>query len=113
MFSRNHCDAILKTTVANGPLQYCATKDTTTGTIYLNLVNPDSTAEQVEIKLSSNVAPEATAITLSAPANSDSNSIDDPTHVVPIETKLSDIKPDFTHTFPAYSVTILKLKNIN
>jgi alpha-N-arabinofuranosidase len=115
MFSQNHGDEILKTTVANPPLHYSATLDGQTGTVYLKIVNPASTPESVQISLQGvkSVDPEATAITLSGTDPYESNSIDDREHVVPVTTTVSDIKPAFNHVFPPYSVTVLKLTTHN
>jgi alpha-N-arabinofuranosidase len=112
MFSQNHGDSILKTSVANPPLHYSVTKDTKTGAIYLKIVNTESMPKPVEITLRgvASLASDATAITLSAPGPSDSNSIDNPGHVVPVTTTVSNIKPAFTYTFAPYSITILRLK---
>jgi alpha-N-arabinofuranosidase len=112
MFSRNHGDSILKTSVENPPLHYSATKDTTTGEIYLKIVNPDSTPKPIKININgyASTSSEATATTLSAPTLNDSNSIDDPLHVIPVSTKVSDIKSNFDYTFAPYSITILRLK---
>jgi alpha-N-arabinofuranosidase len=111
MFSRNHGDTILKTSVANTPLHYSATKDAGTGAIYIKIVNTESTPKPVEITLNGAgaLASNATAITLSAPSTGDSNSIDNPKHVVPVTTSVPDIKPTFTYTFAPYSITILRL----
>ena len=112
MFSQNHGDTILETSVANGPLHYSATKDSKTGAIYLKIVNPDSKPKPVEINLHGlkSVAWEPTATVLSASSNEDSNSIDDPVHVVPVARKVPIIKPEFTYIFAPNSVTILEIK---
>src|SRR5208282_2566547 len=66
MFSQNHGDSILKTSVANPPLHHSVTKDTKTGAIYLKIVNTQSTPKPVEITLrgAASLASDATAITL-------------------------------------------------
>jgi alpha-N-arabinofuranosidase len=112
MFSQNHGDTILKTSVANPPLHYSATKDAKTGDICLKIVNTQSTPKPVNITLRgiASLAPDATAITLSAPSPGDSNSIDNPTHVVPVTTTVPNIKSAFTYTFAPWSVTVLRLK---
>jgi alpha-L-arabinofuranosidase len=111
MFSQNHGDSILKTSVANPPLHYSVTKDTKTGAIYIKLVNTQSAPKPVEITLrgAASLAPDATVTTLSAPSDNDSNSIDDPNHVVPVSATVSDIKPVFPYTIAPYSITILRL----
>ena len=59
------------TSVANGPLHYSATKDTKKGTIYLKMVNPKSAPKPVAITLkgAGDLAPQATAVILSAPSS--------------------------------------------
>jgi alpha-N-arabinofuranosidase len=113
MFSRNHGDSILRSSVANPPLHYSVTKETKTktGAIYLKIVNTQSTPKIVEITLrgAASLAPEATATTLSSPSPGDSNSIYDPTQVVPTTTTVPNIKPTFTYTFAPYSITVLRL----
>jgi alpha-N-arabinofuranosidase len=66
----------------------------------------------VEITLRglASLASEATAITLSGTGPGESNSINDPAHVVPVTSTVRDIKPTFTYTFPPYSITVLRLK---
>jgi alpha-N-arabinofuranosidase len=113
MFSQNHGDYILGTSVENGPLHYSATKDGKSGAIYLKLVNTQSAPRRVAIalKLSGQISSEATATTLSAPSPDDTNSIDNPDHLVPVTTTVRDIKPEFTYTCAPYSITVLRLKN--
>ena len=111
MFSQNHGDTILKTSLANPPLHYSATKDTVTGAIYLKIVNTQSKSKPVEITLHgvASLAPTATATILCAPTPSDSNSIDNPARVVPLTTTVPDIKPTFTYILAPYSVSVLRL----
>lgn len=111
MFSRNVGDSILKATMTGGPLLSSVTKDRRTGAIILKHVNPGSAAQVVRIELQDlrSVAPTATALVLQAhPANT--NSIDQPTRVVPVTRRVSGIRPSFTHTFPPHSITVLRLE---
>jgi alpha-N-arabinofuranosidase len=112
MFSQNHGDTILKTSVANGAgLNYSATRDSQTGAVYLKIVNPGGTPQPITINLhgASSIAPTGTAITLSAASPDESNSIDNPVHITPVTSAFSGVKAAFQRSFPAYSVTILKL----
>jgi alpha-N-arabinofuranosidase len=113
MFSQNHGDVILKTSVANPPLHYSATKDTKTGAIFLKLVNTQSTPKPVEITLHGvgSLGANATATTLSGASPSESNSIDDPVHIVPVTATVRDIKPTFSYTCAPYSITVLRIKS--
>ncbi|MGP8200181.1 MAG: alpha-L-arabinofuranosidase C-terminal domain-containing protein [Limisphaerales bacterium] len=112
MFSRNHGDTILKTSVTNPPLHFSATRDAKTGAIYLKIVNTESMPKPVDITLRglASLASEATAVTLSGSGPGESNSIDNPAHVIPVTTTVRDIKPTFTYTFAPYSITVLRLK---
>jgi alpha-N-arabinofuranosidase len=111
MFSQNRGDSVLKTSVSDSSLNYSVTKNFQNGDVYVKVANPESTAKPVEIKLSGkgSIAPEGTATTLSAPTLSESNSIDDPVHVVPVTTAVTNVTADFTYTFAPYSVTVLRL----
>ena len=40
----------------------------------------------------------------------DTNSITEPTKIVPVTRKIDGLSKDFTRTFPPYSISILKLK---
>lgn len=111
MFSRNLGDEILAATPSDTAVQGCATRDSKTGEIFLKLVNPQTTAEPLNIKLNgiASVASKATAITL-AGAPDDSNSITQPRKVVPVSSTVRGIKPVFTYTMPPHSIVVLKIK---
>lgn len=113
MFSQNHGATILGTSVENGPLRYDATRDSKSGAIYLKFVNPESAAKPVHVSLHGvgSIAPTGTALTMSGATLDDSNSIDDPEHVVPVTTTVSGMSPDFTYTLAPYSVTVLTLNS--
>jgi alpha-N-arabinofuranosidase len=114
MFSRNHGDRILKSSVSNPALHYSATQDARTGVIYLKLVNTESAPKTIQITLRglASLVPEATAVTLAGPSPDSSNSIDNPDQVVPVVTTLQGLKPVFTHTLAPWSVTVLRLRGV-
>jgi alpha-N-arabinofuranosidase len=91
---------------------YDATRDSQSGTIYLKVVNRQSTAQPVHIQISGTTAVEAqgTAIVLKADKPDDTNSIQEPTKIVPVTETADGLGTDFTREFPPYSVTILELK---
>jgi alpha-L-arabinofuranosidase len=110
MFSRNHGDVILKANMAGAPLLTSVTRDSKTGAIYIKHVNPEASPQAVRIELKGLrvVAPTAVATVLSAdPA--ESNSIDAPTKVLPVATRVGGIAPSFSYSFPAHSIMILRL----
>jgi alpha-N-arabinofuranosidase len=64
----------------------------------------------VEISGLSAVEAQGQAITLSASAPDDTNSITEPTKIVPMTTKVEGLGANFTRTFPPYSITVLQMK---
>lgn len=111
MFSRNVGDAILKVTLADSPLLTSVTRQRRSGTIFIKHVNPEAAAQTVSITLQGvrSVRPEATSTTLAAVPD-ETNSIDDPTKVTPVVSKVKGIQPTFTYTFPPHSVTVLQIE---
>lgn len=117
MFSQNHGDLVLKASlddVPEGPtpaLDEVVTKDGKTGTIYIKMVNVSETPQTVNIALQgiTSLAPTGKALTLSSKNPDETNSIDDPTHLVPVDSEVPGIGPSFSYTFPPYSVTVLQI----
>jgi alpha-L-arabinofuranosidase len=111
MFSRNIGDEILATSSSETAIQGCATRDSKTGEIFLKLVNPQATAEplNIEIKGAASVASKASATVLSGNPD-DSNSITQPKKIVPVTTTVRGVKPGFSFLMPPHSIVVLKLK---
>ncbi len=111
MFSRNHGDEILKAESTSSTVQFAVTKDSKSGEIFIKLVNAQSTPQtlSLDIKGVHGLRPLGTAITLAAAPEED-NSIDNPTKVAPVTSKISGVKPAFDYTLPANSVVVLKLE---
>ena len=110
LFSRNHGDTILKSAMDGAPHLSSVTRDSKTGAIYIKYVNPQATPQEVRIDLKGirPVAPTATVIQLAAdPAAT--NTIEEPSKVMPVTRKVNGIGPSFTQTFPPYSITILRV----
>jgi alpha-N-arabinofuranosidase len=93
-------------------LYYVVTKERAKGTLYLKVVNVSGNPQPVEIDLSGSttIAPQAKCIVLGADDSAATNSITDPTRVIPVESTLSGVGPTFSHTFPPYSVSILQME---
>ncbi len=89
-----------------------ATRDSQSGTIYLKVVNRQGTPQPVHVQISgvSTVEAEGTAIVLKADKPDDTNSIEEPTKIVPATATVDGLGTDFTREFPPYSITILELK---
>lgn len=90
---------------------YSVTRNPEKGIVYLKLVNASSDAQAVNVKLdgAGNVDKTAAEISLSAKDTQETNSITDPTRIVPVDTKLSDAGANFRHTVPPYSIQVLEL----
>lgn len=61
------------------------------------------------MKGTGNLAPTATATVLTSANPEDENSFDEPAKVAPKESTIQNVAPSFRHTFPANSVTVLRL----
>ncbi|HXD00185.1 MAG TPA: alpha-L-arabinofuranosidase C-terminal domain-containing protein [Verrucomicrobiae bacterium] len=120
LFSCNRGDVLLPVkldgieTSATGiqDLYASATRDDKTGEIILKVVNPEANEEAVEIKLdgSSPVESEAKVLTLAGDRLDEANSMDQPKQISPVESNIEDAAADFTHAFPARSMTVLRIK---
>jgi alpha-L-arabinofuranosidase len=93
-------------------LFYGATRDTQSGAVYLKLVNAVDTPQtvRIEIKGVAAVAPEGVAIVLSSASPTDTNSITEPTKIVPVTTTVTGLGTSFTRTLVPNSVTVLQLQ---
>lgn len=111
MFSRNVGDQLLKSTLAGSPLHHSVTRDSRSGAILVKLVNAGETPQTVQLDVRGLPAlkPAATETTLAA-APAETNSIDQPTKVVPVTRPVSGVKPAFSHTLPPYSIVLLRLE---
>jgi alpha-N-arabinofuranosidase len=134
MFSTMHGDEILATDSQNIPTRqwqpraqlgggtpaprqirqifFDATRDSQTGTIYLKIVNEAGTAQRINIQISGarKIGPEGEAVSLAANSPNDTNSLEQPQKIVPRTEKADNMAANFTREFPAYSITVLKVR---
>ena len=91
---------------------WSATRDTKTGTVFLKIVNRAATPQALHVEFSglASVDAKGQAVTLSASAPADTNSITEPTKIVPVTSNVDGLGTSFTRTFPPYSLTVLQLK---
>ena len=77
----------------------------------MKLVNAGSSAQAVHLHLTgvASVGPTGTAITLSGKDPSETNTLTDPKHLVPVTSTVNDLKPEFDYTLPPYSVVVLQI----
>lgn len=134
MFSTMHGDEILATDSQNIPTRawqrrgrggaasqtqqlreifFDATRDAKSGIIYLKVVNTAGTPQRISVQINGakSINPKGEAVVLSASKLDDTNTITEPNKVVPRTEKVDGLSANFAREFPAYSVTVLKLKS--
>jgi alpha-L-arabinofuranosidase len=133
IFSLNQGDTVLATTAANLPayswvqagrgvgaqsrtnesksLFYSATRDSKSGKIIVKIVNRADAPQDVQIQIKGvkSVAAKGTATVLKAASRAETNSINDPKHIVPEIERVDGLGASFTRTFPPCSITVLEL----
>jgi alpha-L-arabinofuranosidase len=84
---------------------------TKSGELILKVVNADDKPQETRINLQGfpSLTKQATLTTLSHPDRTAENSLTEPTAIVPQESAI-EVSPDFTHTFPANSINVLRVK---
>ena len=92
-------------------LFYSATRDTKNEKIIVKIVNRADAAQDVKIDITgaTSVADEGTATVLKAANRDETNSLNDPQHVVPVTESVSGLGTSFTRSFPPCSITVLEL----
>lgn len=90
------------------PIYATASRDEKTGDVIAKIVNVSSVPQTLQLDLTGATARFAKATVLTGEPT-DENTLDAPRKVAPQESVLP-IGPNFTHTFPANSLTILRLK---
>jgi alpha-L-arabinofuranosidase len=111
-FAQNIGDVVVPTQLSGiGGLYFVASKSTSSGTIYLKVVNPSSSTVNTQIVLNtgSSVTSTGTATVISASSTSATNSLSNPKNIVPVTTQLTGLGASFNYSFAAYSITVLKL----
>ena len=84
-----------------------------TGEIILKVVNPSAQPVETAIRLQGvkQIAPEGTAVVLTASGPEAENSLDQPERVGPRQIALHNLSKEFSHRFPAHSLTVLRLRS--
>ena len=110
MFSNHIGDQILNADLAPAAprLFYSVTRRSTDGTVYLKLVNANSTPQPLKIKFTGGQAASGgKLISLSARTTAATNTITQPAVIVPVESSLHDLA---SHTVPGYTIQVLEFK---
>jgi alpha-L-arabinofuranosidase len=114
MLASNHGQTVVSSSLSGATgLRTLTTR--TGNTYYVTLINTAAAARTTTINLSgvTNVGPNGTIISMSAASSSETNSITDPTHIVPLTSTVYDLASAFTRQLPANSITILKITASN
>ena len=109
LFGQNVGDEILKATLEGSSIFYSVTKDSNSGAILIKLVNAKPESQPLKLDIQGvRLKHKGTATTIAASPDA-TNSIDNPTNVVPVTSKVTDVGPAFNYTLPGDSITVLRL----
>ena len=79
--------------------------------VILKVVNVSRADQETDLRFEgAKVSPTAKAIVLASDKPEDENTLDQPARVRPVTLTLKNAGASFRHTFPANSVTVLRLK---
>ncbi len=114
MFSNHRGDQILNAKL-DGPADkffYSVTRDSKNGRVYLKLVNATSDPRPLTIRLDGgkSISGSGRLIQLSARTTAATNSILEPTKIVPVDSTLKNVSARFSHTIPPYCIQVLELE---
>ena len=123
LFSRNRGDQVLPTRIklpaepASEPankspeLFASATRENAAGEVILKVVNAANSASDAEIRLDgvSSVGPRARVVVLTSASAAAVNSFDQPNNVAPLESVIENASSHVNHTFPAHSLTVIRV----
>lgn len=119
LFSRNRGDVVLPTRVANAPkaandqprFYASSVRDQKTEEVILKVVNATEQAVEADLNLAGAHKVKSTAQTtvLTSAQLADENSLAEPRKVSPVNTRIKVGGASFHHTFPARSLTVLRV----
>src|SRR5689334_8580009 len=112
MFSQHVGDVTLGSNLENGgsKLFYSVTKDTKRNHVYLKLVNAASDAQAVDLKFAGGTLAKAgTLVMLHGRSTQATNTVEQPTNIVPVQSPLPNIGSELHYTAPAYSIQVIQL----
>ena len=111
MFSGHVGAEVLACSSIDTAIQGSVTRDRRSGELFIKLVNPNPTAEQLLVRLKgvASVASSGTALTLAGNPE-DSNSLTEPRRLVPTLATARNLKTEFFYPMPPNSIVVLKLK---
>jgi len=104
-------DQVLASKVENAgaKLFYSITGDAAKKKLYLKLVNASTDAQPVAIDIDGiKIASTAKLVSLHANDTQETNSINDPDRIVPVDSTLHDVSANFHHTIPGLSIQVIE-----
>jgi alpha-N-arabinofuranosidase len=111
MFSNHIGDEVPASTFSGAPpLMFASvTRDTSKRMLYVKVVNASSKPESIEIHLTGKDKPARTAevTTLSGRSTAETNSLADPTRIVPVQTEFNVTSSHWRQMFPPYSIQVI------
>ena len=113
MFSNHIGDEIVDASLQGGGprLFYSVTRSAASGVVYLKVVNASSAPQPLAIKFTGadKLKSEGKLISLSAKSTAETNTLWQPTRLVPVESSIRGIEASFNHTFAPYSINIVEV----
>lgn len=112
MFASYLGDETLASSLENGgpKLFYSITRSSKDKRLYLKLVNASSNPQTVDIKFSgAGLAGTGKLVSLEAHDTQATNTIDQSTNIIPVETTLRNVGSMLHHTMPAYSIEVMEI----
>jgi len=94
------------------PFHTTASFEPNTGRVLLKTVNVSSQplTTVLDVTTTRGLTPAGTALVLTSPSPADENSFAQPANVAPVTNLLAGVSSRFTHTFPANSLSVLRLQ---
>ena len=113
MFAANRADVNLPLKSSVSTLLAVAGRKNDTGEIIVKVVNMAEQPQPATLNLkgAKQLSPQAKMIVMASADPSAGNSFEQPENVVPKESILNGVAPTFQHTFPANSITVLRLNS--
>ncbi|BCM93616.1 extracellular exo-alpha-L-arabinofuranosidase [Abditibacteriota bacterium] len=112
MFANNLGDVALDSTLNGGRrLNSSVTRDTKSGALFVKVVNPMGYAQSVKMTIggAKSVSNSGVATVLQSSGPKDTNSLAQPTKIVPVTKPISNVGADFSYEAPPFSISVLKL----
>ena len=113
MFAQHLGDELIAAKLEGGGprLFYSVTRHSQSGVMDLKIVNASATPQSLDIDLqgASSVGSTAKLTTLSATTPRDTNTITEPTKIVPVESTIQTSGTHLNHTFAPYSISVVEV----